>query len=841
MQTTSPPPPSGTDPIRFNRIQFGIGLVGMLVILAFAGSSAYDAWRSYRDAVAATNREIGNTAKALAEQTVWTLQAVDLLLVDTAAWYRNESHGSSAGEIDAALAARAAGLQPVRVMAIIDAQGEPLYRSRGIPPRSFNVSDRSYFVAQRDGRGAGLYVSEPLVSRSEGQKVVILSRRIEDGRGGFAGVILAQVDLDGLKQFYAAVNVDMGTAVQLLRDDGIMLVRNPPIPSAVGRAFPALTAKAADPKDRLTNPIDGRDDFVAAAPVRGTHLRLLVTRDAAVALKLWREDTLRTAARTLVVTLLGALALAAMLQQIRRVAAGEKALRESEERYALAMEGANEGHWDWNVATDQLFLSSTMKALGGQSPDAEFASRSDWLTRIVMHPDDKARFDAAVRDHFEGRTANFECEYRVRHPSGDWHWLLSRGRLLHIQGRPARFVGSAIDVTARKQAQIEKERLEAQLRQSQKMEAIGTLAGGIAHDFNNILGAILGYGELASEHAAGDADLRRYLDNVLHAAQRAKLLVERILGFSRIGLGDRAAVNMQSAVAETLDLLEASLPAGIRLARTLDVGDAAVIGDATYLHQVTMNLCTNALQAMDRSGVLGVSLERCDVQESRALTRGALNPGPYVRLTVSDTGPGIPAAVLERIFDPFFTTKGVGAGTGLGLSLVDGIVSDLGGAIEVATRAGEGTRFEVWLPVMGEAAQPGTEQVAALPRGNGETVMIVDDEAALVALAEENIARLGYEPVGFQSSVAALEAFQANPERFDAVLTDETMPDLAGTELARKIRDIRPALPILLMSGYGGPQLANRTAALGVDSALRKPLHRRELADALSRVLKSRS
>jgi PAS domain S-box-containing protein len=590
----------------------------------------------------------------------------------------------------------------------------------------------------------------------------------------------------------------------------------------------------------LANPIDGRDDFVAAAPVRGTHLRLLVTRDAGAALKPWRDETLRIAARTLVVALLGALALAAMLYQIRRVAAGEKALRASEERYALAMEGANEGHWDWNVATDQLFLSSTMKTLGGQSPDAEFASRSDWLTRIVMHPDDKPRFDAAVRDHFEGRAANFECEYRLLHPSGDWHWLVSRGRLLHAQGRPARFVGSAIDVTARKQAQIEKERLEAQLRQSQKMEAIGTLAGGIAHDFNNILGAILGYGELASERAGGDADLRRYLDNVLHAAERAKLLVERILGFSRIGLGDRAAVNIQSAVAEALDLLEASLPAGIRLARTLDVGEAAVLGDATYLHQVTMNLCTNALQAMDRGGVLGVSLERCDVPESRALTRGALNPGPYVRLTVSDTGAGIPAAVFERIFDPFFTTKGVGEGTGLGLSLVDGIVSDLGGAIDVTTGA-HGTRFEIWLPVMGEAAKPGTEHVAAMPRGNGETVMIVDDEPALVALAEENIARLGYEPVGFRSSVAALDAFRAHPERFDAVLTDEAMPDLAGTELAREIREIRPALPILLMSGYGGPQLANRAAAVGVDSALRKPLHGRELAEALSRVLKSGS
>ena len=298
-------------------------------------------------------------------------------------------------------------------------------------------------------------------------------------------------------------------------------------------------------------------------------------------------------------------------------------------------------------------------------------------------------------------------------------------------------------------------------------------------------------------------------------------------------------MHIQSAVAETLDLLEASLPAGIRLARTIDVGDAAVIGDATYLHQVAMNLCTNALQAMPRGGVLGVSLERCDVQESRALTRGALKPGPYVRLTVSDTGAGIPAAVLERIFDPFFTTKGVGEGTGLGLSLVDGIVSDLGGAIDVATRAGEGTRFEIWLPVTGEAAKPGTSQVAALPRGNGETVMIVDDEAALVALAEENIARLGYEPVGFQSSLAALDAFRAHPERFDAVLTDEAMPDLAGTELAREIRGIRPALPILLMSGHGGPQLANRAAALGIDSTLRKPLHGRDLAEALSRVLKS--
>jgi CheY-like chemotaxis protein len=227
------------------------------------------------------------------------------------------------------------------------------------------------------------------------------------------------------------------------------------------------------------------------------------------------------------------------------------------------------------------------------------------------------------------------------------------------------------------------------------------------------------------------------------------------------------------------------------------------------------------------------------VNEARALSRGLLHPGSYVRLTVRDTGVGIPPAVLERMFDPFFTTKGVGQGTGLGLSLVHGIVSDLGGAIDVTTKAGGGTTFEIWLPVAGETAMPPLEAASPLPRGKGETVMIVDDERPLVALAEEITAQLGYEPVGFDSSRAALEAFSAHPQRFDAVLTDEAMPDLVGTELASEIRRLRPAIPIILMSGYGGAQLTNRAAELGVNEVLRKPLHRRDLAESLARVLES--
>jgi signal transduction histidine kinase/CheY-like chemotaxis protein len=383
----------------------------------------------------------------------------------------------------------------------------------------------------------------------------------------------------------------------------------------------------------------------------------------------------------------------------------------------------------------------------------------------------------------------------------------------------------------------EREEMQRQLQQAAKMEAIGRLAGGIAHDFNNILGAILGYGELAQKHLEGRA-ARRHVDQVMQAGARGKGLVERILAFSRSGLGERVPVHVQSVVEETLEILAASLLPQVRLEKRLDAGDTAVVGDATQLHQVAMNLCTNALQAMEHGGVLTVVLDRESVPERRLLSHGTLLPGPYVRLSVSDTGSGIPPAVLERMFDPFFTTKGIGEGTGLGLSLVHGIVADFAGAIDVATQAGVGTTFTVWLPASGETPRLLAEPVGELPLGNGETVMIVDDQRSLVALAEETLAELGYEPAGFDSSVAALEAFRADPQRFDLVLTDETMPDLSGVELVREVRRVRPELPIVLMSGYSGARLTERARAAGVAELLRKPLVRRDIAEALARALR---
>ena len=840
-----PPPLHATSPqgrsFRFRRLRLGVLAIGVFALLAFGGSSLYDAWRSYRHTVTATDREISNVASALAEQTASSWQAVHLLLDDTARWYSSDSAEIPPERLDEALATRTAGMPQVRLITIVDAKGIQRHRSRGSSPPNLDVSDRSYFIAQRDGAGAGYFMSEPLVTRSENRAGVVVSRRLDDSAGRFAGVITAIVDLEDLEHFYGAVNLGQASAIHLLRDDGTLLARNPTVPIVVGQTFPALAAVPSAPATRLLNPIDNKRDFIAVAPVRDTQLVLTVTRDEAVALRPWRNETIRVGIRTLILTLLGALTIAALLRQLRRVEASERALRESEERYALAMEGANEGFWDWRVPGDQLFISQKMKMLTGHREDSEFTTRKAWMAQTVIHPDDLHRRDTALREHFDGLTPRYECEYRVRMPDGSWSWLHARGRCLRdAEGKPYRFVGSAIDVSAQRQAQLDKEHLEAQLRQSQKMEAIGTLAGGIAHDFNNILGAIVGYGELAHQQSSEGTPLRRYLDNVMHAAGRARALVDRILGFSRSGLGERVPVNVQSVIEETLELLQASLPDGISVESRLEAGNAAVIGDATHLHQVAMNLFTNALHAMQQGGVLRVVLERVGLKERLSPARGTLTPGPYVRLIVSDTGSGIPSAVLERMFDPFFTTKGVGEGTGLGLSLVHGIVTDLGGAIDVTTRASEGTSFEIWLPIAGEISKPAAAAaVHELPSGNGETVMIVDDEPTLVALVEEMLAELGYEPVGFDSSAAALTAFRADPGRFDLVLTDEAMPDLTGTELARHFRHCQPDVPIILVSGHGGTQLAKAAAAIGVNELLCKPLQRHELAESVARVLRA--
>jgi predicted ATPase/signal transduction histidine kinase/CheY-like chemotaxis protein len=518
----------------------------------------------------------------------------------------------------------------------------------------------------------------------------------------------------------------------------------------------------------------------------------------------------------------------------------EDALRRSEAYLAQAQNLSHTGSFGWNAHSGEIWWSAETFRIF----EFDRANRPD-LTRAVQqaHPQDRAFLEETL-DRARHEKKDFALEYRLLIPDGSIKHLQVVARAGADESGNLEFVGAVMDITQRKRAEEahrvqerEREEMQRQLQQAAKLEAIGRLAGGIAHDFNNILGAILGYGELAQNYLGEGDRVRRPLDQVMQAGARGKGLVERILAFSRSGMGERVPVHVQSVVEETLGLLAASLPPDVRLEKQLEAADTVVVGDATQLHQVAMNLCTNAVHAMGQTGVLTVVLDRVGVTERRLLSHGRLSTGYYVRLSVTDTGSGISPAVLERMFDPFFTTKRVGDGTGLGLSLVHGIVADFGGAIDVATQAGAGTTFAVWLPAAGGTPSTAAEAAAVLPRGNGETVMIVDDERALVALAEETLAELGYEPVGFESSVAALQAFRAEPKRFDLVLTDETMPELLGTELSREIRQLRPDISIILVSGYSGTQLSERAQAAGVMHVLRKPLVRRDIAESVARAL----
>ncbi|MGQ0700590.1 MAG: AAA family ATPase [Panacagrimonas sp.] len=519
----------------------------------------------------------------------------------------------------------------------------------------------------------------------------------------------------------------------------------------------------------------------------------------------------------------------------------ELARKASEERFEMAIAGTSQGVFDWEMSTDQLFLSPRAQAVLGLEPGEPWRSRPDWFSRFHMHAEDYPEYLRSLKSHLANEVPAYDVEYRLTQRDGTVRWYRHRGVALRdAAGRPYRMAGSIEDISDRKCAEEELRRMEKQRRQSQRLEAMGTLAGGIAHDFNNILGAVLGYGEMALRDAAHGSRLRRDLDSIMVAGERGRALVDRILAFSRSGIGERTAVNIAAVVGEALDLIAARLPQNIRIERQIHSGRAALLGDATEVHQVVMNLVTNAVQAMPDGGTLMVWLDLQHRDPPRVVGSETLPPGEYLRLRVTDTGIGIASDLMERIFDPFFTTRESAAGTGLGLSLVHSIVSEIAGAIEVSSSPGQGSTFTVWLPRAGDARTPAATGTRSLALGNGERILIVDDEEPLLRLACESLTELGYETLGFTSGAAALDAFNAAPERFDALITDERMPGMSGTALIRKMRALRETLPVMLVSGFAGRHVARRAREAGADEVLNKPLSRRELSAALQRVLESR-
>ena len=379
---------------------------------------------------------------------------------------------------------------------------------------------------------------------------------------------------------------------------------------------------------------------------------------------------------------------------------------------------------------------------------------------------------------------------------------------------------------------------ERQLQQVMKLQAIGTLAGGIAHDFNNILFPIVGYTELTMDDVPADSQARQNLEEVLKATNRAKELVQQILTFSRRGGGKRKSLKVQFLIKEALKLLRATIPSTIEIECKVNEECGPIMGDPTQIHQVIMNLCTNAYHAMQETGgKLEVQLKEVDISYEKSVERVGMKVGRHLELTVKDSGHGMEPEVLERIFEPYYTTKEQGKGTGLGLSVIHGIIKNHGGDISVSSQPGKGTTVTVLLPVIDDIdAEIEPVETTTATQGN-ERILLIDDEKQIIDIEQRILERLGYKVTPKTDSEEALEEFAALPDRFDLVITDMTMPKMTGDQLARKLMAIKPGIRVILCTGFNETITEEKALAMGIDKFVMKPIVKDELANTIRAVL----
>jgi PAS domain S-box-containing protein len=503
--------------------------------------------------------------------------------------------------------------------------------------------------------------------------------------------------------------------------------------------------------------------------------------------------------------------------------------KKQEERLRLALDAANDGLYDWNIKTGEVYFSPRYYTMLGFEPYEMPPGFEMW--KMLLHPDDSRPALELLKEIIENQD-NYETEFRLKTKDGSWKWILSRGKVSDRDelGRAVRIAGTHVDITERK-------KLESQLQQSHKMKAIGTLAGGIAHDFNNILGIILGHTELALDTVQEWNPARQNLKEVIKASLRARDVVRQLLSVSRKSEDIKKTVNPGTVITESLKLMRSSLPANIEIRQNIPEDIHTIAADPTQLHQVMINVCTNSAQAMEENGGrIEVNVKNVELDLADVFHYPDLSPGPYVSISVSDTGHGVPSDIIGQIFDPYFTTREFGKGSGMGLAVVHGIVKNSKGAISVYSEPGKGAAFKIVFPAIPQHTGAEAETIEPFPTGT-ERILFVDDETDLVNIGKQLLDRLGYETVVRTNPVEALNLFTSDPDRFDLVLTDMTMPQMSGEKLIREIRAVRPDMPVILCTGFSEKINEERARQMGVDKYFEKPLNKREIARTIRQIL----
>ena len=521
-------------------------------------------------------------------------------------------------------------------------------------------------------------------------------------------------------------------------------------------------------------------------------------------------------------------------------AAGEE-LRKQKERQAAIIEGANVGTWEWNVQTGEcIFNERWADIIGYKLEELAPLSVNTWIERV--HPDDLNVSNEKLEHHFRGELEYYDCECRMKHREGHWVWVLDRGKVISRTdgGEPLWMFGTHTDITELKRAEEEQARLQAQLAQAQKMDALGTLSSGIAHDFNNILAAILGYSELALDDLPQENyPVAQDLAEISRAAMKAKQLVRQILTFSRVAEGQRRPLSVGRVAQEARAILERTLPKMIDLRLEIQEDLWTVTADPQQLEQVFINLATNAADAIEGKGIVTFGASNLEPDRKVCQSCGQELAGRQVLITVEDDGQRISPEILTKIFEPFFTTKGVGKGTGLGLSTVYGIVTGHGGHVCCKSKEEEGTTFFIHLPADSQKdIEPETKKGDAPESLEGSgMILVVDDERTVRDIAQKRLSRNGYEVIQAASGEEALTIYKERKHEIDLVLMDLGMPGMGGKACLKEIRRIDPDARVLIASGYIQYELTDELESLGALGMVAKPYSKPEILKAIKDAL----
>jgi len=703
-------------------------------------------------------------------------------------------------------------------IAFLDANGQLLLsaaKNHPILANQFTVQQSQWFRVAKSGKK--FYTRIQISPR--GESYLIFAMPSEQG-----GVIVAQIKMDGLWAKVAGIKFGKSGSVYVVNPEGQVIAHqnsqfvlsNRNISN--NKQFQAILQASDNNYAGTTENLDGVQVINASTMIKSTGWIVIA--------ELPQQEAHALTRRALFLIPLGLI----VLMTLAAVAFRKILVREFLRPVEILRAGAirlSRGDLTYRLETPPRMdeLGQVMEAFNSMAEDlsvqhAELQGHADEMAsayqQIQRELDERQKAQAALKN------LNEELENRVQKRT--LSLLQSNTDLLH-------------EIAERKSAEEQREKLETQLQQAQKMEAIGTLAGGIAHDFNNILGAILGNAEMARGDTLPGTNVADDLDEVIKASHRARELVKQILAFSRQADAECIPLKPANIIREAMKMLRPSMPSTIEIHQEIASTACLILADPTHIHQIVMNLCTNAFHAMESTGGrLDISLQDVELHQEELRKAPDVTPGRFIQMSIKDSGPGIAPEVQAKIFDPYFTTKAVGKGTGLGLSIVHGIVKSYGGFISLVSEPGKGTAFHIFLPVIAENSLREENAIEMIPLGR-ERILFVDDEQMLVEMGKKMFERLGYSVTTRTSSLEALETFQDAPDQFDIIITDQTMPGLTGLDLSRWMLKIRPDIPIILCTGYSTIISEETAKAAGVREFALKPLAKKDIAQLIRKVL----